>query len=181
MTDARMRAMGARRVRAHTIPAYLACRDPRQESADTNTPRSRDAGSRTQTGIHEETAGGQPVTDGMAASSSNQRPQAATTDESEELMSTQAMLRGINIAHAAADDDPVWRAAVAQTSTEQALGHRLTITGSLLWCVKCVAFAHQRHGAAFKRECTGYSNLGARRARRDRLARGLHPVTAKPL
>ena len=88
MTDARMRAMGARRVRAHTIPAYLACRDSRQERADTNTPRSRDAGSRTQIGIHEETAGGQPVTDGMAASLSNQRQQAATTDESEERVST---------------------------------------------------------------------------------------------
>ena len=62
-----------------------------------------------------------------------------------------------------------------------AMGHRLASAGPLLWCVKCVAFAHLRHGAAFKQECKGNSNPGARKARRQRLAQGQHPLTGELL
>ena len=61
----------------------------------------------------------------------------------------------------------------------EAMGHRLVRTGPILWCVKCVAFSHIRHGVSFKEACKGYSNLGARRARRERLAHGLHPLSGE--
>ena len=66
---------------------------------------------------------------------------------------------------------------VEATPAHAAMGHRLTTTGPILWCIKCVSFAHFRHGAAFKAPCTGYSDLGSRRARRQRLAQGKHPIT----
>ena len=75
----------------------------------------------------------------------------------------------------------VHRKAVEKILAHAAMGHRLTTTGPILWCVKCVAFAHQRHGAAFKAPCTGYSDLGARRARRRRLTEGKHPLTEERL
>ena len=39
---------------------------------------------------------------------------------------------------------------VEQVPSYEAMGHRLTRTGPMLWCVKCVAFAHLRHGSSFK-------------------------------
>ena len=40
---------------------------------------------------------------------------------------------------------------VEQVPSYKATAHRLTRTRPILWCVKCVAFAHLRHGSSFKR------------------------------
>ena len=70
---------------------------------------------------------------------------------------------------------------IEQVPSHEAMGHRLTRTGPVLWCVKCVAFAHLRHGSSFKETCKGFSDLGSRRVRRNRLMKGLHPLTGAHL
>ena len=71
--------------------------------------------------------------------------------------------------------------ATATRIEDEAMGHKLMATGPLLWCVRCVAFAHRRHGAALRVQCKGRSDAASRRTRRERLLMGKHPVTGEDL
>ncbi len=61
-----------------------------------------------------------------------------------------------------------------------ARGHRLRITGSVIWCSVCGSHAARRLGKALKAECPGGATA-ANLTRLTRLRQGLHPLSAKPL
>ncbi len=60
--------------------------------------------------------------------------------------------------------------------TYESLGHRLCITGSLVWCAKCGRYAARRLGKALKSHCTGRAE-GVYASRLERLRNGQHPIT----
>ncbi len=57
-----------------------------------------------------------------------------------------------------------------------ARGHRLRITGPVIWCANCGRYASRRLRRALKQECAG-SAIGAYATRLSRLKVGRHPIT----
>ncbi len=61
-----------------------------------------------------------------------------------------------------------------------ARGHKLRITGSVIWCCVCGNHAARRLGKALKTDCPGGAST-ANQTRLSRLKQGLHPLTSRPL
>ncbi len=61
-----------------------------------------------------------------------------------------------------------------------ASGHRLVITGPLIWCERCGRYASRRVGRALKGGCVGEAT-GAYATRLRRMREGLHPLTGAAL
>ncbi len=59
-------------------------------------------------------------------------------------------------------------------------GHRLMITGPIIWCDRCGRYATRRLGRALKAACCGNAT-GAYATRLSRLRRGLHPLENVPV
>ncbi len=70
--------------------------------------------------------------------------------------------------------------AVASPSDASRTGHVLRVTGSLVWCMRCAAYASRRWGARLRGSCrpgTGDST----RSRLELLSQGRHPITGVSL
>ncbi len=65
--------------------------------------------------------------------------------------------------------------------SQWAHGHRLWITGPMIWCQACGCFAGRRCGAAMVRPCSGAPLGNNRRRYIRRLREGRHPISNKPL
>ncbi len=57
-----------------------------------------------------------------------------------------------------------------------AQGHRLCVTGSLIWCAKCGRYAERRLGKALKSQCVGKAE-GVYASRLEKLRGGRHPIS----
>ncbi len=62
-------------------------------------------------------------------------------------------------------------------------GHRVTRSGTVMWCIRCGAHAEARIGVAMAKECTPIreNEKSGRAYRRSLRMRGLHPITKKHL
>ncbi len=68
----------------------------------------------------------------------------------------------------------------AQASAEARSGHVLRITGNLVWCTRCAAYAVRRWGARLRGVCR--PGMGdATRSRLAALSQGRHPITGAQL
>jgi hypothetical protein len=88
------------------------------------------------------------------------------------------------VARPQAEDRPYGRRYLAQEADPvdacDANGHRLAITGSLIWCLKCGRHAAKRLGKALTARCTERAD-GVYASRLERLRQSKHPITNLPL
>ncbi len=68
----------------------------------------------------------------------------------------------------------------AQAAAPTPLGHVLRITGNLVWCARCAAYASRRWGVRLRGACRPGAG-DATRSRLEALARGRHPITGMQL
>ncbi len=114
---------------------------------------------------------------GSYAARGSKRPAAPPDAPSEEASRRR-------IARPQAEDRPYGRRYLAQEADPvdafDANGHRLAITGSLIWCLKCGRYAAKRLGKALTARCLEKAD-GVYASRLERLRQHRHPITNLPI